>query len=164
MLRRPETSDFSPTQKHRRRTKRTVHTLLSPIQLNEAMARESARVDRKGAGALSLVLFRVPQSETNTLFAIRLAKTILKRVRITDDVGWFDQQHLGMLLPETPTSGAWRLAQQICDAVAQRSARPLCTMYSYPADGEGSESPQGVIRSTEPTKPDAPQPQIKAAG
>src|SRR4051812_20876470 len=100
MLRRPNTSDFKKA-KPPARVKRTVRTLLSPEQLHHAMARESSRVDRKGATALSLVLFRIPANRRNSLAAVRLAKTILKRVRVTDDVGWFDEEHLGVLLPET---------------------------------------------------------------
>ncbi len=160
MLRRPNSSDF----KHRRvRVKRTVRTLLSPEQLNQAMTRESARVDRKGAGALSMVLFRIPASERNTLSAVRLAKTILKRIRVTDDLGWFDEDHLGVLLPETPTTGAWRLAQEVCDIVGKRGARPLCTMYTYPADGQGKLQPAGIIRTSEPAQAQAAPPAVKVA-
>jgi hypothetical protein len=156
MLRRPDTSDF----KHQRvRVKRTVRTLLSPEQLNQAMGRESARVDRRGAGVLSLVLFRVPQAERNTLSAVRLAKTILKRIRVTDDVGWFDDQHLGVLLPETPTTGAWRLAQEVCDVVAKRGPRPLCTMYTYSGEGQGVSTQTAAV---DPRTP-APAPAIKVA-
>jgi hypothetical protein len=143
MIRRPHTSDY----KHKRvRLKRTVRTLLSPEQMNQAMTRESARVDRKSGGTLTLVLFRVPAEKRTKLSGIRLAKTILKRIRVTDDLGWFDDEHLGLLLPETTPTGAWRLAQHICDVVAKRGARPLCTMYTYGADTQAAT----VVRSTEP--------------
>jgi hypothetical protein len=113
--------------------RRKFRTLLSPAQLNEAMVRESTRVDRKttGASSLSMVLFRLPDRK-NHRAVIRLAHTILRRIRVTDDLGWFDKQHLGLLLPDTPSAGAWRLAQDVCDIVAQHGERPLCTMYTYP--------------------------------
>jgi hypothetical protein len=139
MIRRPNTSDFK-----RVRVKRTVRTLLSPEQMNIALERESARVDRKSGGALVLVLFRVPSEKRNKLSGIRLAKTILKRIRVTDELGWFDNEHLGLLLPETSRTGAWRLAQQVCDVVARHGPRPLCTLYSYGADAAAP----AVIRST----------------
>jgi hypothetical protein len=122
--------------------------------MNQALARESARVDRKGEGAMSLVLFRIPESDRNKLSAVRLAHTILKRIRVTDDVGWFDSEHLGLLLPDTPPTGAWQLAQQVCDVVAQRGSRPLCTMYTYPAEGErGKNKLEGVVRTDEELRP-----------
>lgn len=156
MLRRPNTSDFK--HRHRVRIKRTVRTLLSPEQLNQAMTRESARVDRKGSGTLSLVLFRVTSAQRSRLSAVRLAKTLLRRIRVTDDLGWFDDDHLGLLLPDTTAAGAWRLAQEVCDLVARRGPRPLCTMYTYPATTSGSTPAAGaeadavpavVIRSDE---------------
>lgn len=150
MLRRAKSADF----KHRPvRYKRTVRTLLSPEQLNAAMARESARVDRKGEGALALVLFRIPATRRSRLSAIRLAKTILKRIRVTDDVGWFDAEHLGLLLPDTTAAGAWRLAQDVCETVAARGPRPLCTMYTYPADATGAGEKTGVVRTDEAAPP-----------
>jgi hypothetical protein len=159
MLRRPDTKDFkhpAATQRRTRRKaqKRTVRTLLSPEQMNQALARESARVDRKGAGALSLVLFRIPESDRSKLSAVRLAHTILKRIRVTDDVGWFDSEHLGLLLPETPPMGAWQLAQQVCDVVARRGSRPLCTMYTYPAEEtRGKNKVDGIVRTDETIRP-----------
>lgn len=147
MLRRPDTLDFKPRPRKRRvRMKRTVRTLLSPEQLNQAILRESARVDRKGSGALSLVLFRIPKPGRTALSVVRLAKTILKRIRITDDLGWFDNQHIGLLLPDTMPSGAWQVAQAVCDAVAARGARPLCTMYSYPViEGATDGQPRSEV-------------------
>ncbi|HEY7088637.1 MAG TPA: hypothetical protein VH518_11150 [Tepidisphaeraceae bacterium] len=159
MIRRPSTSDFS--SKHRRRgrsasgarLKRTIRTLLSPEQLNQAMSRESARVDRKRGGSVTLVLFRIPDPSAKgrkSLSAVRLAKTILQRIRITDDLGWFDENHLGLLLPDTPAAGAWRLAQAVCDIVGKRAERPLVTMYTYPASGAGTAQAQGVFRTEVP--------------
>ena len=147
MLRRPNTSDF---KQRRVPLKRTVRTLLSPEQLNHAMMRESARVDRKGSGGLSMILFRIPASERNTLSAVRLARAILKRIRVTDDLGWFDDEHMGLLLPETPPAGAWRLAQEVCAIVAQRGSLPLCSMYTYPAEGQETEAARTVIRTDAP--------------
>lgn len=133
----------------RPKLKRTVHTLLTPEQLNAAMGRESARVDRKAEGELSLVLFRVAGSKNKKFSAIRLAHTILKRLRVTDDVGWFDENHVGLLLPETTVAGAWHVAQMICDAVGKHGERPLITMYTYPAASQGAKGSETVLRSNE---------------
>jgi len=158
MLRRPGTSDFRTPRTAGTIFKRTVRTLLSAEQLNQAIMRESARVDRRGGGTLSLVLFRLPPSAGRrsrrrrmSISAVRLARTILQRIRVTDDVGWFDEQHLGVLLPDTPPAGAWRLAQEVCHIVARRGPRPLCTMYTYPArcPAEPADAQPGVVRTSE---------------
>lgn len=147
MLHRPN----GPAKAHGpRRVKRTIRTLLSPEQFNAAIVRESARVDRGGTGDLSLVVFRITGASQNALSSVRLIHTILKRIRVTDDLGWFDKTHVGLLLPDTPINGAWGLAQAVCEVVAPHGARPLCTMYTYPAEKQEAETAHNVIRSDEP--------------
>ncbi len=128
MLRRPTTSDFKP---RRMPWKRSLQSLLTPDQMNIAVQRETARADRNGA-QFALVLFRVRSKSQLSLSTVRLAKTVLKRVRATDDVGWYDDRHLAALLPDTAPAGAWRFAEQVCTLVSAKSARPLCSVYSYP--------------------------------
>ena len=133
------------------RAARTVRNLLSPEQLNVALLRESSRVDRGGAGDLTFVLFHVINpKKKHALSTIRLIKTILERVRVTDDLGWFDRDHVGLLLPDTTSAGAWALAQSVCDLMEkQNGTRPQTRMYTYPA----IEEAQGVIRCSELTTP-----------
>jgi hypothetical protein len=131
------------------RARRTIRSLLTPEQMNAAIRRESARVDRKAGGALVLVLFRFTGTCTSPS-TMRLAKTILHRIRVTDDVGWFDAWHVGALLPDTAPAGAWRLAQHVCDRMTKRGRRPHVTMYSYGGDPvtEADETPT-VTRQTD---------------
>jgi lipopolysaccharide/colanic/teichoic acid biosynthesis glycosyltransferase len=128
MLTRPITSDFNA---RRLPTKRSFHSLLTPEQMNIAIQRESARADRS-SGEFALVLIRVKRKDHNALSTVRLAKTILGRVRATDDVGWYDENHLGVILPDTGATGAWRFADQICAMASRKLPRPLCSVYTYP--------------------------------
>jgi hypothetical protein len=172
MLGRPSTAEF---QAKRGRVKRTLRSMLTPEQMNVALRRESARVDRKdgsgkngtnrignGAGTLVLVLFRPADGDLRSPLAARLAKTLLHRIRVTDDAGWFDDEHIGVILPETSPAGAWRLAQHVCERVASHGPRPHCVMYSYPATGLGTDQPAGVIRQQD-DKRAARNPQQRSA-
>jgi len=153
MLQRP-TTDLLRARPAR--LKRPISSLLTCEQMNQAIHRESARVDRKDDGALVLVLFRYTGS-TSAPTTMRLAKTILHRIRVTDDAGWFDSQHLGVILPDTSAQGAWRLAQQICDRMTDHGPRPHVVLYSYGSAGtaQGVEAP-GILRQTdEPAVPTA---------
>lgn len=117
--------------------------MLSPEQMNIALQRESARADRS-TSEFALVLFRVRHKQRHALSTLRLAKIILKRVRTTDDVGWFNDLHICALLPDTSASGAWRFADDVCNLVAERGPRPLCAVYSYPTKWFGTaELPAG---------------------
>ncbi len=142
MFRRSKTAG---SRNRRAAATRGVRTLLSSEQFILALERESSRVDRSGAGDLSLVLFRVKKSRRWRLSTVRLARTILSRIRVTDDIGWFDREHLGMLLPETTSAGAWKLAQSICGALSRHGATPLCTLYNYPGNSQAPELVKGLV-------------------
>jgi len=115
-----------------------LQSLLTPEQMNIAIQRESARSDRNG-GEFALVLFRAKNPDRQALSTMRLAKTILRRVRATDDLGWYDEQHIAALLPDTSPAGAWRFADQVCMMLSRKAPRPLCSVYSYPTKWFGDD-------------------------
>lgn len=145
MLRRPITSDFNARRLPR---KRSLRSMLTPEQMNIAIQRESARADRSG-GQFALVLFRIRNGRS--LSTNRLARTLLTRIRATDDIGWYDEEHLAVLLPDTAAPGAWRFADDVSGMAWSNSPRPLCSVYSYPTkwftDDEEPVTP--VVRQPE---------------
>ncbi|HZK81758.1 MAG TPA: sugar transferase, partial [Humisphaera sp.] len=105
----------------------------APLVMDHLVRRECARADRNGE-AFSLVLFRVGHGRRRSMLVRRLARTMLKRARLTDDVGWLGEEHIAALLPDTKAEGARAFADGVADAVARHLARPLATVYSYPRD------------------------------
>src|SRR5579864_8067034 len=84
---------------------RVLDKILSTELTQRILRRECARVDRRG-GELSLVLFRVkPTGQRPCVATCRLARTMLARIRETDEVGWFGEQFLAAVLPDTPPAG-----------------------------------------------------------
>lgn len=146
MLRRPITSDFNARRLPR---KRSVQSMLTTEQMNIAIQRESARADRSG-GEFALVLFRIRNRDRSSLSTMRLAKTLLGRIRATDDIGWYDDDHMAVLLPDTAATGGWRFADAVCGLASQRTHRPLCTVYSYPTkwftDDNEAQAPAPLLR------------------
>ena len=65
-----------------------------------------------------------------------LAGTVAGRIRATDDAGFLGPRQLGIVLPETPAAGAWKLAADICDLLPRGVQRPWCEVYVYPSDDE----------------------------
>ncbi len=59
---------------------------------------------------------------------------MLKRARLTDDIGWLGQQHLAALLPDTSPEGAASFAQGVAARMARHGPRPLAIVYAYPRD------------------------------
>src|SRR5689334_25090202 len=111
---------------------RVLDKVLSSELTQRILRRECARVDRRG-GELSLVLFRVKPAGTRPcLSTCRLARTILSRIRETDEAGWFGQHFLAAVLPDTPPSGASAFAEGVCRLVAPRAPKPFVAIFSYP--------------------------------
>ena len=83
-----------------------MHCLHERERFHALVHRERARSDRSG-NPFALVTFRLPRHAASRKAVLRLARTALRRSRVTDDVGWFDKSVVGALLPETSAEGAW---------------------------------------------------------
>ena len=124
-------------------------------QSSIAIHRERCRADRSNQ-EFSLVLFRVPRSIGPSRTALRWARTVLTRSRATDEVGWFDDETVCCILPDTTADGAGRFADNVLAAMPDVTPQPQIILYSYPSawfvegveDGHpGKTLPQHVRRS-----------------
>jgi lipopolysaccharide/colanic/teichoic acid biosynthesis glycosyltransferase len=111
----------------------TLDSLPSQEQIERLITREVARAERNGLH-FSLVLFRVKRGGRLGVNERRLALTLMRRVRVTDEVGWFDGDHLSAILPDTSAQGAQVFADAVCDQVALKGPRPISVVYSFPFD------------------------------
>ena len=112
---------------------RNLESLPSPQQIDRLISREVARAERNGLH-FSLVLFRVRRGNRLGTNERRLALTLLRRARLTDEVGWFGDGYLCVLLPDTAAPGAQAFADSVCELVARKGPRPITRVYSYPFD------------------------------
>ena len=110
---------------------RGLQKVLFEDQIQSIIKRETSRADRTGR-QFSVVLFGVKQGRQWSVSTCRMARVLLKRVRQTDDVGWFDAGHLCVILPDTPVTGARVFAARTCDEIARRQPRPASMVYGYP--------------------------------
>lgn len=67
-------------------------------------------------------------------------------MRATDEAGWLDAEHIGVLMPNTPAWGAWTLADDICMAFPDGAMLPECQVYCYPSDWFGGSRGARVER------------------
>ena len=103
-------------------------------QFRRLLARERSRTDRTG-DKLAVIAFgpRCPELRRESL--LRLVGILQKRLRTTDEIGWLDDEQVGVVLPGTPSAGAWKLADDICLEFPDHLPPTICTVYSY-AGGE----------------------------
>lgn len=94
--------------------------------------REQALANRN-QHSFSLVLFKVGNPEANGTGAKYLTHVLTNRIRLTDQIGWFDNQRIGALLPFTAPSGAQKFADDICQKITAKALPPECAIYTYPS-------------------------------
>ena len=118
-----------------RRRKNAPH---STEQFSVVLDQERARVDRTGR-EFSLVVFegRDPRR------ARVLQKILGGRLRASDQVGWMDDQRIGVILTDTPVEGAWKFADDVRRSATADGPPLACSVCSYPSpwlpgdDGHG---------------------------
>jgi lipopolysaccharide/colanic/teichoic acid biosynthesis glycosyltransferase len=111
-----------------------IEPIPSVEEFQKNLQRERSRADRSGL-IFSVLTISVEYLTDCQISVSNLIHFVLHRVRFTDYVGWFDEQNLGVLLPDTPESGGWKLAEDICLQVSATIPHLMCKVYSYPAQG-----------------------------
>src|SRR4051794_10339188 len=99
------------------------------------MARECMRVDRNGS-PLAVLTIDLPPSRASTADFEFLGRLLLRRLRITDTIGFLAERQIGVLLPDTPKAGAWKVASDICSIYPVGHDRPNCEVFVYPDDAD----------------------------
>jgi lipopolysaccharide/colanic/teichoic acid biosynthesis glycosyltransferase len=108
---------------------RALHT---EDQMRAILDRERMRSDR-GSSRFALLTLTFSRSRGGPDLAT-LARIFDERLRSTDDAGLLDAGRVGILLPETPADGAWKVAEDLCDLMPPEMRRPQCDVYVYPTD------------------------------
>jgi hypothetical protein len=88
---------------------------------------EKARADRNGHG-FSLVTIEVSNIDDTPSLTERLQHLI----RTTDEIGWFDNTTLGVLLYNTSALGAWQFVNNTSKKRVDDFSISKCSVYSYP--------------------------------
>jgi lipopolysaccharide/colanic/teichoic acid biosynthesis glycosyltransferase len=101
-------------------------------QFQRTLRRERARTDRSG-DAFSLLTLTARERRTREETFDFLADLLKDRLRLTDEAGWMSRRAVGVVLPNTPASGAWKVADDLCLAFPDALAPPLCAVYTYPS-------------------------------
>jgi len=108
-----------------------VNGLQPPERFGAAIRLEQNRADRAGY-QFSLILFDTENLQAHNGSVQYLAYALAARIRSTDEIGWFDKQHIGAMLPYTSAAGAQTLAGNIRQAIAAKTSPPEYTIYTYP--------------------------------
>ena len=111
---------------------RSFRDMYSVAQFDRVLRRERARTDRNG-DPFAMIAFTPREDHEPQQTLVRLAKTLKRRLRFTDEIGWLESGKIGAVLPSTPADGAWKVADDVCLAFPPHCHPPHCEVYVYPS-------------------------------
>ena len=110
-----------------------VSVIYSPREFREIIHRESVRAVRYHS-RFSLAIFEVGTRDENSVLIRHFVRTIHRRFRETDEIGWYRPGQIGVMMPFTPSEGARQLAEHVSEIISSLTSPPPFTIYSYPSD------------------------------
>jgi len=120
-----------PVGGHRARP-RPIHkikNLHSRRNVDAILHRECARCERNGHEFCLVVVGIADNSAPRQLH--RLARSLCRRARATDEIGWFDSRRLCVVLPDTSEEGAVAFVSNYTETANHRGLSPVCNILSY---------------------------------
>lgn len=120
------------------------------------LERERVRTDRTGH-EFSIILFNMENAGNHDLDIKALGYLIRKRIRCYDDIGWFEEKHLGILLPHCSFEEADRLGEEISRTIIPKKFNSTYTILTYPTHWDSNKekkqtSAAGDASSKQPEK------------
>lgn len=97
------------------------------------LLREKVRADR-AQRPMSLVLLEIAPERWDAVSPTAVSRQLHERVRLTDEVGWFDGKTIGIILPDTPAEGARVLAESLATTLGDSARGLRWRIHTYPDD------------------------------
>jgi len=93
--------------------------------------KERFRSDRSNYG-FSLILFNISLFFDTEENIFSFLENIIMRIRISDEIGWYNPRNIGLILPDTKLNGAHNLAKQIVSASNSDAFDIPYNIFVYP--------------------------------
>ncbi len=104
--------------------------MLTEEEFQNLLSQERSRRDRSGS-EFALILFKTEEKKYHKGYAARLIRAMFSRKRSIDELGWYDQERIGVILPSTNQEGARKFASDIENKTRSRYAYPLVSISAY---------------------------------
>ena len=114
------------------------NALHSTDRMQGLLQRERMRSDR-GNSTFALLTLTYSHAMRGSELQV-LAEILAARIRATDDAGVLAADRVGIILPETPVEGAWKLANDIVALLPQALRGVACDVFTYPNNDDPFEN------------------------
>jgi lipopolysaccharide/colanic/teichoic acid biosynthesis glycosyltransferase len=108
------------------------------------VARERMRTDRNGS-PFAILMIELAANRSTASDVEFLGRVLSERLRITDTAGILALRSIGVLLPDTSKSGAWKVASDVCAVYPLGHDRPDCEVFTYPEQVDGGFNDSSAI-------------------
>ena len=109
-----------------------ISSIVSEDLFREMIENERYRSDRNNH-TFSLVVFKLPKTTDSAAILKASLGNISQKRRRLDRFGWFDNEHIGILLPYTSRVGAMQFVERICRDFESEMQRSVdCQVFCYP--------------------------------
>ena len=115
-----------------------ISTICSKEEFSCILERELARAERSNQ-VFTVVDFDIGDVEDNKELGKNLLQALAKRLRSTDEVGWLQGQHIGVLLYNTSIEGAQVFSRRILELLPKVFTPPDFNIHTYPTRDQSKE-------------------------
>jgi lipopolysaccharide/colanic/teichoic acid biosynthesis glycosyltransferase len=126
-------------ESHPKNLKGQFHNFHAQKTFAKIVDREIARVNRTGHG-FSIVNFNFKNLRKKEVLLRQLINTLSKRLRLTDEMGWIDAEHVGVLLYNTNSIDAYNFVKDIQKKQASTEFPLDYDIFVYPQNNIENDS------------------------
>jgi hypothetical protein len=110
----------------------------SSICCSESEFREKLKIERsrthRNSHEFSLILLKLEPLQLSQKKINMMLENIQSRIRDIDNIGWYDKQNIGIILPYTSAQGAKGFAKNIIHSLNDLKQDTEYTLYTYPPE------------------------------
>lgn len=128
--------------------KDTTCGLCSERRFHQKLKVERSRTHRNGH-EFSLVVFDLEELQLSQKNINRMIEIVHSRIRDIDQIGWYNKNKLGVILPYTSSKGANEFSKNIMTAVNDFKKQSKYTLITYPPEKkpEKEKLEESLLRS-----------------
>jgi PleD family two-component response regulator len=112
-----------------------LSNIASKNKFYKIIEHERERVNRNGHD-VSMVLFDLALLKGNAEEKKNLIGRINHNIRSVDEIGWYDKQRVGIILPYTSSHGARVFSARICRSLNIIMPDSFCIVFTYPQESD----------------------------
>ena len=125
-------SVFGRKNRNREKNLNPLRGIYSITEMQRVLLRERGRVDRNGH-EFSLLILDIHHEQDNKISNKKLFRTLRYRLRSIDEVGWFSENQISIVLLYTSNKNAMRVAKDILDGFIDDDTIQFGRILTYPS-------------------------------